>query len=67
MQDVRLTVIHVLSRYLHIEIRSVILTRRSIGSKLAEGLQRGIENHVERDADAIAMERILLAKHFRRK
>ena len=67
MQDVRLTVIHVLSRYLHIEIRSVIVTRRSVGSKLPEGLQRGIENYIERDTDTIAAELILLAKRFRRK
>lgn len=39
MQDVHLMVIHVLSRYLHIEIRSFILiTRGSIGSKLPTGL-----------------------------
>ncbi len=39
-------------------ISSVTLTRGSIGSTLTEGLSRGIENHIERDTDAIAAERI---------
>jgi hypothetical protein len=43
----------VFSATLYVSIRSVKLTRGTIGSKLTEVLQRRIENHIERDTDAI--------------